>query len=54
MNEFSQLLQVIEDLDAKVRRQQLQINTMRDQVAELSEQLYGHTEQQPAEDQASD
>ncbi|WP_346839798.1 hypothetical protein [Microbulbifer sp. SAOS-129_SWC] len=52
MNEFTQLLELVQDLTNKVAAQQLQINNLREQVAELTEQQYGHAEPPPAEDQA--
>lgn len=53
LNEFSQLLQLVHDLHRTVRVQQLQIEVMREQVADLSEQLYGDREQPPQEEQGT-
>lgn len=52
MNEFSQLLELVQDLTNRVTAQQLQIDTLREHLAELTEQQYGQTEQPPAEEQA--
>lgn len=44
MNEFSQLLQIVQDLKGKVDAQQMQLEIQREQIAELTELLYGNTE----------
>ncbi|MFA0812661.1 hypothetical protein [Microbulbifer epialgicus] len=46
MNEFSQLLQITQDLLATVEAQQLQINSMREQIAVLSETIQGQPSKQ--------
>lgn len=44
MNEFSQLLEIVHYLKNRVDAQQLQLDIQREQIAELTEQLYGQTE----------
>jgi hypothetical protein len=51
MNEFSQLLQITQDLMASVEAQQLQINSMREQIAALSEAIQGQPSEQNLKDQ---
>jgi uncharacterized coiled-coil protein SlyX len=53
VNEFSQLLEAVEDLNRTINVQQLRIEILREQVAKLTEQLYGHAEQPPAEEEAA-
>jgi len=50
VNEFSQLLQIVHDLKQRVAAQQLQLDIQQEQIAELTELLYGQTE--PLEDNA--
>lgn len=52
MNEFSQLLQITQDLMATVEAQQLQINGMRDQIAALSEAIQGQAPQKENQEAA--
>ncbi|GAA5446089.1 hypothetical protein Misp06_04297 [Microbulbifer sp. NBRC 101763] len=51
MNEFSQLLQITQDLMATVETQQLQINGMREQIAALSEAIQGQPPKQTVDNQ---
>ncbi|WP_198040125.1 hypothetical protein [Microbulbifer agarilyticus] len=44
MNEFSQLLEIVQNLKNRVDAQQIELQIQREQIAELTEQLYGKTE----------
>ena len=44
VNEFSQLLEIVQNLKNRVEAQQMQLDIQREQIAELTEQLYGTTE----------
>ncbi|WP_020413154.1 hypothetical protein [Microbulbifer variabilis] len=52
MNEFSQLLEITQDLMATVKAQQLQINGMREQIADLSEIIQGEPTKQDKQEAA--
>ncbi|MEX2964236.1 hypothetical protein [Microbulbifer sp. TYP-18] len=53
MNEFSQLLEIVADLKSTVKGQQLQIESLREHIAELSEAVHGEAEINATEDQAA-
>ncbi|WP_444942739.1 hypothetical protein ACJJIK_10815 [Microbulbifer sp. ZKSA006] len=52
MNEFSRILELYEELLAKVKLQEIQLESMREQTATLSEAIQGQAPQQENQEAA--
>ncbi|WP_444919085.1 hypothetical protein [Microbulbifer sp. JMSA003] len=52
MNEFTRILELYEELQAKVKLQEFEIKSMREQVATLSEAIQGQTPQKENQEAA--
>ncbi|WP_445363159.1 hypothetical protein ACJJIQ_23470 [Microbulbifer sp. ANSA003] len=52
MNEFTRILELYEELQAKVKLQELEMKSMREQVATLSEAIQGQAPQQDNQEAA--